>query len=153
MGIANGLHDELLRQAFDLVHKNLSNPTQAGLRRAVSSAYYSLFHLLINETVAHGSVDSSREGLARMIEHRVMAKASDRILDSRRFPFVQEDPALVEKLKSVAKAFCQLQIKRHIADYDNSTSWTHSEALGEVTTAARAFSTWDSIQDQKIAQD
>lgn len=42
-------HDELLEQAKELVHKNPNNPTQADLRRSVSSAYYALSHLLIFE--------------------------------------------------------------------------------------------------------
>jgi uncharacterized protein (UPF0332 family) len=40
-------HDELLQQAKELVHNNPGAPTQADLRRSVSSAYYALFHLLI----------------------------------------------------------------------------------------------------------
>jgi uncharacterized protein (UPF0332 family) len=146
-------HDDLLQQALDLVHKNPARPTPADLRRSVSAAYYALFHLLITETVAHWRLDSSRDGLARMFEHRVMAKASDRILDSRLFSFTGEGPAVIQKLREVAQAFGRLQDKRHIADYDNATYWTHTEALREVATAARAFSTWHSIKNEKIAQD
>jgi hypothetical protein len=142
-------HDDLLQQAFDLVHKNPANPTQADLRRSVSAAYYALFHLLISETVVHWRLDSSRDGLARMFEHRVMARASDRILDSRLFPFSGEDPEVVQKLRAVAAAFSQLLDKRHVADYSNATRWTHTEALGEVTTAGQAFSTWLSIKNEK----
>lgn len=47
----------------------------------------------------------------------------------------------------------QLQDKRHIADYDNTTFWTSTEALREVTTAAKVFSTWQSIKNEKIAQE
>jgi hypothetical protein len=56
-------------------------------------------------------------------------------------------------LAIVAQAFVQLHDRRHIADYDNSTIWTPTGALEEVTTAARAFSAWQSIKSQKIAQD
>ncbi|MFN0106235.1 MAG: hypothetical protein ACKV2U_29610 [Bryobacteraceae bacterium] len=146
-------HDDLLQQAFDLVHKDPATPTQADLRRSVSAAYYALFHLLINETVAHWSLDSSRDGLSRMFEHRVMAKASDRIVDSRLCPFPGEDTAIVEKLRTVAEAFSQLHGKRQTADYDNATYWTHTDALREVTKATRAFSAWNSIRNEKIAQD
>ena len=57
-------HDELLQQARELVHKNPNNPTQADLRRSVSSAYYALFHLLIFEACLNWSNDISRPGLA-----------------------------------------------------------------------------------------
>lgn len=126
-------HRDLLHQAIDLAHKNPVHPTQADLRRAVSASYYALFHLLISETVAHWSLDSSRAGLARMFEHRAMAKASERILDSRLFPYVGEDAAVVQQLRTVAQSFVRLQDARHTADYDNATSWTRDEALDEWT--------------------
>ena len=103
--------------------------------------------------VSRWQLDSSRDGLARMFEHRVMAKASDRIVDSRLFPFTNEDQTVVQKLRTVAEIFGQLQDKRHLADYDNSTRWTHTEALGEITRAATAFAAWQSIIHEKIAQD
>jgi hypothetical protein len=146
-------HDDLLQQAIDLVHKYPSAPTQADLRRSVSTAYYALFHLLVSETVSHWDLASSRDALGRMFEHSVMKKVSGRISDSRIFPFTDEDPTVVQSLKTVAQAFGQLQDKRHIADYDNSTFWTRTEALREVTTAAKAFSVWHSIRNEKIAHD
>jgi len=146
-------HDDLLQQAIDLVHKNRASPTQADLRRSVSTAYYALFHLLISETIAHWNLASSRDALGRMFEHSTMKKVSVRISDSRIFPFSGEDPKVVQGLKIVAQAFGQLQDKRKIADYDNTTFWTPTEALREVTTAAKAFSTWQAIRNEKIAQD
>jgi uncharacterized protein (UPF0332 family) len=144
-------HDDLLQQAFDLVHKNPK--TQADLRRSASAAYYALFHLLVSETIVHWNLATSRKALGRMFEHSVMKKASGRISDSTFFPFTGEDPAVVQNLKTVAQSFGQLQDKRHIADYDNATFWTTTEALREVTTAAKAFSTWHAIKTARIAQD
>lgn len=146
-------HDDLLQQAFELAGKNPENPKQADLRRAVSSAYYAVFHLLIGETVANWRLDSSRNGLARMFEHRVMARASERILEPKLFPFVGEDPLVVEKLRRVAEAFSLLQDMRHVADYDNAKVWTDTDAFREIEKAATAFSAWDSIKTEKIAQD
>ena len=42
-------HDELLTQAGELIHKDAARSTQADYRRAVSTAYYALFHLLVSE--------------------------------------------------------------------------------------------------------
>ena len=144
--------EELLQQARDLANKNPANPVQADLRRAVSAAYYALFHLLIGETVAHWSLDGSRDGLARMFEHRVMAKASERVRDAKLFPFSGQDPAVVRQLRTVAKAFGRLQDARHVADYDNATSWKRLEALQEVSAAEQAFSAWHSVKNEKVAQ-
>jgi hypothetical protein len=146
-------HDDLLQQAFDLVHKDPVQPTQASLRRSVSAAYYSLFHLLISETVANWSLDSSRDALGRMFEHSAMKRASVRIRDSKLSSFSGEDPAVIENLKIVAQSFGRLQDRRHVADYDNGHFWSHTEALSEVTIAAKAFSVWRLIQREKIAQD
>ena len=146
-------NDDLLQQAFDLADKNPANPTQADLRRSVSAAYYALFHLLISETIVHWSLDSSRNALGRMFEHSVMKKVSAKISDAKLFPFTGEDPAVVKKLRTVAKEFGRLQDMRKTADYDNATFWSHTDALDEVKTAEIVFSTWQSIRNEKIAQD
>ena len=146
-------HDDLLQQAFDLVAKKPDDPTQPDLRRAVSAAYYAIFHLLISETVSHWNLDSSRDGLARMFEHRTMTKASENVRDSKHYSFAGAAPAVVDSLKTIAKSFSRLQSSRHTADYDNATTWTHTQALEEVTTAASAFTLWHSIKSEKIAQD
>lgn len=82
-----------------------------------------------------------------------MKKVSRRISDSRLFPFLGENPVVVQKLQWVAAAFSRLQDSRHVADYDNTTAWLFTEAWGEVKTAATVFSTWQSIRHEKIAQD
>ena len=48
--------EELLKQAFLLLNKESKNPTQASLRRSVSTAYYALFHLLISVFLSTVSV-------------------------------------------------------------------------------------------------
>lgn len=146
-------HDDLLRQAHQLVHREPRNPRQASLRRAVSTAYYALFHLLISEAVANWTRASLRAALGRAFDHGVMKAASNRIQDTRQFPFTGEDPRVVAALRDVAKAFAQLQEKRHTADYDNTTFWTRTEALAQVKSAAQVFKTWKSIRNEQIAQE
>jgi hypothetical protein len=146
-------HDDLLQQAVDLVSKDVADQTQADLRRSVSTAYYALFLLLISETVANWSRQSSRNALGRMFEHALMRKVSGRISDGQRFPFKGEEPIVVQKLRMVADSFVQLQDNRHIADYDNATVWSSTEALDEVTRAYDAFAAWQAIRNENIAQD
>jgi hypothetical protein len=81
-----------------------------------------------------------------------MKAASNRIQDTRQFPFTGEDPRVIAALKAVAKTFAQLQEKRHTADYDNTTFWTRTEALAQIKSAEQAFSTWKPIRDEQIAQ-
>ncbi len=146
-------HDDLLAQAGELIHGRQPNSTQAGLRRAVSTAYYALFHLLISESSRNWSRESSRDAFGRLFDHTLMRKAPQRILDRRLFLFDGEDPALVKNLRSVAQAFVQLQHKRHIADYSVATQWTLTESLYEITTARQAFESWGSIRNENIAQE
>jgi hypothetical protein len=70
--------DDLLKQAFHLRNKEPKTPTQASLRRAVSTAYYALFHLLIEEASANWSRRDTRDYLARAFEHGTMKAASTR---------------------------------------------------------------------------
>ncbi len=144
-------HDELLQLAGELANK--IPPSQADLRRAISTAYYALFHLLVSETTQNWIRDSSRDSLGRMFEHSQMKKASSRVLDSSKMPFVGEVPAIVSNLRFVARAFVQLQSKRHIADYDNTRPWTGLEAIEEVLIVARVFDMWRNIRQQNIAQE
>ncbi len=146
-------HDELLQQAKELVHKDSNNPTQAGLRRSVSSAYYALFHLLIFEASLNWSNDISRPGLARMFEHGVMKKVAKKVTDLGKTPYAGEDPIIVNKLRSFAGLFVQLQEQRHEADYNIRDAWTFTQSLQEVLAANRALATWQEIRTEKIAQD
>lgn len=145
-------HDDLLRQAVQLVHKVPKNPKQVSLRRAVSAAYYALFHFLISETIANWNRPAARGKLARAFDHRSMKRASNRLLDPHLFPFNGEPSTTVETLRSIAKTFTQLQEKRHIADDDNTTEWTRIEALAEVKLAEQAFVKWKRIRNEPIAQ-
>ena len=146
-------HDELLQQAKELVHNNPNNPTQADLRRSVSSAYYALFHLLIFEACLNRSNDISRPGLARMFDHGVMKKVSKKVTDAGKMPYVGEDPVVVDKLRSVAGLFVQLQEQRHEADYNIKDAWTLTQSLKEVLAAYRAFETLQEIRTEKTSQD
>ena len=146
-------HQELLDTAVELLNKDDASLTQADLRRSVSTAYYALFHLLVAETVAHWTLSSSRGALSRMFEHSLMKKASNRISDPKRLPYAGVDPLVVQNLRIVAQSFVELQDKRYIADYDNTTLWTPSEAWAAHEAAVNAFNAWQSIRHEKIAQD
>lgn len=146
-------HDELLQQAKELVHKDPKNPTQADLRRSVSSAYYALFHLLIFEACLNWTNDVSRPGLARMFDHGVMKNVSKKVIDASKTPYAGEDPTIVDKLRSFAGLFVQLQEQRHEADYNIKDEWTFTQSLKEVFAASRAHATWKEIRTEKISQD
>jgi len=134
-------HDDLLDQADHLAVRDPKRPKQANLRRAVSTAYYALFHLLVSEAVSYWRIERQRAALARSFDHRKMKGACS----SCRSP--------VAELKAVAEAFVILQQSRHLADYDNSKAWTRVDAVTEVTRARGAFAQWERIKTRAESQD
>ena len=147
------LHDDLLRQALRLAHNEPVRPKQASLRRAVSTAYYSLFHLLVSDAAANWKRKDLRPQLGRAFDHGTMKAASNRVQDRSRFPLGEQDPLVVSALRNVAKAFTQLQEQRHAADYDNSRIWSRTQALVQVKAAEQAFADWARIREHPLAQE
>jgi hypothetical protein len=80
------LHADLIAQARHLCQREPRRPKQASLRRAISTAYYGLFHGLV---AAAGACFLShrhralRPVLTRAFEHRKMAEACQRLLTIR----------------------------------------------------------------------
>ena len=99
-----GFAEDLLAQACDLAHKEPTDAKQASLRRAVSTAYYALFHLLIDEAVGHWAVERQRSVIARTFEHDKMKKVCGQV--AARFKSGAGSPP---ELNAVALAFIQLQ--------------------------------------------
>lgn len=143
-------HDDLLTQSLQLVQ--VSPPTQLTLRRAVSAAYYAVFHLLIAEATANWTNQPLRAALGRAYDHGIMRSASNRILNTRDFSFNGENPTSVDRLRFVARAFSQLQEDRHFADYNLTKDLDLTDALTQVRVAEKIFNTWPSIKGEQIAQ-
>jgi uncharacterized protein (UPF0332 family) len=142
--------DDLLDQAYDLVRKDGSNPKQASLRRAVSTAYYALFHLLIDEAVANWTVARHRSKLARTFDHGFMKRVCE---DQVKRFYSAGRPASGVPLKDVAQTFIDLQGQRLTADYDNSYLWTQPAAEDRIQTTREAFTYWRAVRTQDEAQD
>jgi uncharacterized protein (UPF0332 family) len=141
---------DLLEQAQHLVDWDGANPKQASLRRAVSTAYYALFHLLIDEAMGHWSVARHRGRLTRTFEHGSMKRVCD---DCVRSFYSAGKPASARLLKDVAETFSELQLNRHTADYDNSFIWTKADAEEWIARTGLAFTYWNGIRTQDAAQD
>ena len=139
---------ELLDSARSLLH--VDPETQATLRRAVSTAYYSLFHFLIEEACGNRGRPEQRGRLARIFDHKNMLGASNRRVDR----YKNAPPASNELyLRSVAHAFGQLQKQRHYADYDLSRTLSSGDVAEAILLAEEAFRSWDAIRNEQIAQD
>ena len=140
--------NDLLQQAYDLASKEPENPKQASLRRAVSAAYYALFHLLIDEAVSKWAVERQRSILARTFEHDRMKSICEDVLKN-----FKSGANVPPGLAAVARIFIELQQHRNIADYDNSKQWSRTDVFNVLTLATDAFDEWMTIRDQDVAQD
>jgi uncharacterized protein (UPF0332 family) len=141
-------HHDLLEVARYLLERE--SPTQATLRRSVSTAYYALFHLLIHEACSNWARPEHRNYLARAFEHKQMLTASDR----QRAKYKDAAENTTEKhLFEVAFGFVQLQQKREFADYDYSIELSLHQARLAIGQAEAAFTSWESIRNEQSAQD
>ena len=123
---------------------------QATLRRAVSTAYYALFHSLIEEACANWARPEQHTALARMFVHGIMLGASaSRIQKHKRAP----SGSVEHRLYLVAEAFYQLQQERHEADYDLSDTYSADDVKLALDLAVGAFENWSTIRNEQIAHD
>lgn len=143
---------DLFQQAEHLVNRDPKKPKQANLRRAVSSAYYGLFHFLIEEAVQQiigstNNVKPLRLFAARAFSHTAMRDACLEFSKSTPKPILKNHWAWIEQpdapsLASVARTFVQLQQDRHRADYDLATPFTKAEAIAIVESSVQATKDW-----------
>ena len=109
------LHADLLAQARHLLQREPRRPRQASLRRAVSAAYYALFHLLVFEAsrafAAKRIEEDFRGPLARTFDHSKMYNASKTFAGGSlpQHLIVPNISPIPPDLRLVAKAFLDLQ--------------------------------------------
>jgi uncharacterized protein (UPF0332 family) len=147
-----GLAQDLLNLADHLATHEGGNPSQASLRRAVSTAYYSLFHLLIEEAALlwQGSAES-RTGLERGFQHGSMQNTSRQFVKLSWRDWHGNQQHIPPALRQVASAFVDLQEERHTADYDNHEQWSATDVKEALNTTRSAFQNWQSIRTDPMA--
>lgn len=146
------LHHDLLRQARILATHEPRRPKQASLRRAISAAYYSLFHLLTWEASARFIKGPNREplraSLRRAFAHKMMKDACREIVKPNAGNLHRSlcGNPVPPDLLVVARTFVDLQQARHEADYDTSKGFTRRETLDQVEAAEQATARWNAIR-------
>jgi hypothetical protein len=149
-----GVAEDLLTLAGRLAKSAPMEPEQASLGRSVSTAYYALFHLLIDEAIHTWSGSSSaRFGLARKFEHKTMKQVSQTMMQGSWKGWSTPPPGLPIELQTVAKMFVELQEDRLQADYDNSKTWVPTDVLAKVDRAQLAFENWAKIRSHPAANE
>lgn len=136
------MYEDLIALADVLATIDARRPKQAHLRRSVSTAYYALFHFLIDEACRNqlGSQHAQRafrHTLARAYTHTVIKQAcvsyaGGTLKDSvgKVLPKNQAGQYAIPKaIREIAEIFVELQEIRHNADYDLSERFKRTQVL------------------------
>ena len=136
------MYEDLIEQAQRIATLDAGKPKQASLRRAVSTAYYAVFHYLTDEVCcaqigAQNSQRPYRHALSRALVHTVMKQACTsfgagtvKASVIKGLPRDQNGNYPIAKpIQNIAATFTELQEKRHLADYDLSERFKRSEVL------------------------
>lgn len=145
------LHHDLLEQAGHLARREPNRPRQASLRRAVSAAYYAVFHLLASEgarLLAPSRPRGLRLQIQRGFSHREMRDVCRQFVagspasPTRALSALPIEPAL----RSVCETFVLLQDARHKADYDLTRAFDRLDVVNLIAAAQDAFGNWATVR-------
>lgn len=121
-------------------------------RRIISASYYSVFHMLIHDSVwdmyPSPSDVEARKAITRAFDHAPMYKVSANVAAGAKpdqfnkiaAPFFAV--AMPDCVKKVANAFCLLQTARIKSDYKIYESVTLHDAVTAVANADQAIADW-----------
>ena len=143
--------DDLLTLASHLTTPAATDPEQAWFRRSISTAYYALFHLLVQEAAQrwNGS-PTARLGLERTFKHDQMKEVSRAVSTGSWRGWSTPHLPVPYELRDVAKSFIGLQEARHQADYNNEKQWTQTEVAAKFSDARTAFQNWKRISGRPV---
>jgi hypothetical protein len=139
--------DHLLQQAASLAAPQAGAPRQVDLRRAISAAYYGVFHFVLT-AAADEIVGRSRRGtdlyalVYRSIGHRSLRELCNEVRKQQlpaRYQKYSPKGGFGPDLQAFADALTELQEQRHVADYDPSTRIKTSDAAVAIAVARRAI--------------
>ena len=145
--------DDLIEIARQLADESVAGvrgrPRQAWLRRAVSAAYYALFHTMARcgaDTLA-GSTPANRSQPAwrqayRALEHGHARNQCSNKTVMEKFP---------KEIQSIGRTFVQMQRQRHTADYDPSAKYYRGEVMQLIDVTQRDITEFENtpIADRK----
>jgi len=143
------LDEQLIEQARHLALRDPTKPQQANLRRAVSAAYYSLFHFLVDHATRSlvGTQDEAlRHLLTRAFTHADMKEAAKQFAsgNTKNLPGSVREvlgaSAIPSPLQQIARTFVDAQERREnvltiIDRIDNARMSWHAFTQQDQSTA------------------
>lgn len=153
------LYDQYLKQARHLAEQDKrGRPQQAHLRRAISTAYYALFHFLVDQACqsvvgTSPGVKAQRQLLARTFAHSEMQSAA-KSFGGGNLP--KPVPNTLSKVPrpvcEMADLFVKAQERRHAADYDLAESFTREGTLKMIEEIEAALKSWKKASNHPMAK-
>ena len=143
---------ELLELARALAGLHPEKTHQASLRRAVSTAYYAIFHLLISEATSNWARPELRNSLGRCFDHGPMKSASEFQVAQMNALKTSSLTEADQDLLTVANSFVQAQQRRIDADYNLAKEWGALEVSAHIGSVEEAFRAWRRISQDAKAQ-
>jgi hypothetical protein len=140
--------DHLLEQADRLIAPPGGGaPRQADLRRAISSAYYGIFHAVLTEAADDFAGKTQRqtrryELVYRSIDHKSLRRLCEDVAKTAlpaKYSKYEPPGGFGADLIALATAVVDLQEKRHLADYDPLLRVSASDATLAVATGRAAL--------------
>jgi uncharacterized protein (UPF0332 family) len=153
---------DLIKTARELVAANKGKrPRQSNLNRAISTAYYALFHTLARSCadMLVGTIGTKRSEHAwvqvyRAVNHRKVKDRCKNLTVMQRFP---------QSIQDFANWLVTMQAKRHDADYNPEHKAFKSAVMADInaveaaiaafhatdTKDRRAFAVWMLVEERK----
>jgi hypothetical protein len=153
------LPDDLLAQARFLASREPKRPRQASLRRAISAAYYALYHLLVSagaNAMAPRQPTALRARVGRAFAHAEMKQVCQQFQGGHVGALSAAVQALMNgpmepELAMIAEAFVELQEARHKADYDTTEVFSRADVLSAIDLATQSFAAWKAVNGKPNA--
>jgi uncharacterized protein (UPF0332 family) len=164
---ATSLATALLKQAEHLANKEPKKPEQASLRRAVSAAYYTLFHHIAGTACLLLFSDTQDARLVvhpialRSFDHGVIKHVSEAFrlnkqgeISSQKYrtlaAICNPVPSDLQALNDFSTAFLSLQTQRHNADYNLQVSFQRPEVQDLIAYARQAVSSINGLKKSNL---
>jgi hypothetical protein len=148
------LSRDLLDVAREIALIDGNRPRQAALRRAVSTAYYGIFHLLVGEArkvTGPAAPAGLRRQIARAFTHATMKQVCAAFATGRKQNLPRSIQSLIvmpmeDELVEIADLFVELQELRHSADYDLTARFARLDVLRLIRRARRRSRDWARVR-------
>jgi hypothetical protein len=133
--------------------------SEAALRRAVSTAYYAVFHHLLRAAVRRfvgpaGEASAAYGILYRGFDHRRIREVCEALDSERlspRYTSKLRRTAMSKEIRDFSDAFPTIQEQRQLADYDPAASFIPAQVATLIDEVEVAISSFDRADPQEQA--